>query len=120
MSNVIYVVPWAICDTESIYVNKVSSDTVSPPEKGAQAWDWCIRDVIPSPDRRSKDIYAVIDVYNGYKEKLNEKGMSVFSLSNSVDKLLEYGFVKAPDTEADYIKSKVLKLGKQTGRVKSR
>ena len=26
MSSVIYVVPWAICDTESIYVKKVKGD----------------------------------------------------------------------------------------------
>lgn len=118
MSNVIYVVPWAICDTDSIYINKVNSDTVAPPEKGAQVWDWCIRDVSSSPDKRSKDVYAIIDVYNGYKEKLNEKGMSFFSLNNSVDKLLEYGFVKATDSENEFIRNRVLKLGKQTGRTK--
>lgn len=120
MSNVIYVVPWAICDTDSIYVKKVSSDTVDAPEKGAQVWDWCIRDVIPNPDKRSKDVYVIIDVYNGYKEKLNEKGMSVFALNNSVDRLLECGFVKATDTENAYIRTKVLKLDKKSGQKKSR
>lgn len=118
MSSVIYVVPWAICDTESVYINKVGSDTVAAPEKGAEAWDWCIRDVMPSPDKRSKDVYAVIDVYNGYKEKLNEKGMSVFSLNNSVERLEECGFVRATDTEADYIKARVLKLKKSAKKVK--
>lgn len=114
MSNIIYVVPWAICDTESIYVKKVNSDLVPTPEKGAAVEDWCIRNIVPNPDRRSKDVYAVIDVFNGYSEKMREKGMSVFSLNNSAEKLTEYGYTKATDTEADFIKKKVLKLGKAT------
>lgn len=110
--NIIYVVPWAICETESIYVKKVNGDNIPTPEKGSAVDDWCIRNVIPNPDRRSKDIYAIVDVYNGYKENLNEKGMSVFSLSNSVEKLEELGYVKATETEADHIRKKVLKLDK--------
>lgn len=110
MSNVIYVVPWAICDTEHVYTKKVMSETVPAPEKGAPIYDWCIRDVIQSPDRRSKDVFAVVDVYNGYKERINEKGMSVFSLNNSADKLLEYGFTQADEKEAEFIRTKVLKL----------
>ena len=116
--NVIYVVPWAICETDSIYVKKVNSDTVPAPEKGATVDDWCIRNVIPNPDRRSKDVYAVIDVYNGYKENISDKGMSVFSLSNSVEKLEEYGYVKASDTEAEHIRKKVLKLDKAAKKAK--
>ena len=111
MSSIIYVVPWAICDTDSVYINKVDSTTVAAPEKGAEVWDWCIRDVVPNPDKRSKDIFAVIDVYNGYKEKLNEKGMSVFSLNNSAEKLADYGFTKATDTQAAFIRERVMKLG---------
>ena len=110
MSNVIFVVPWAICDTDSVYIKKVDANAVPAPEKGAEVFDWCIRDVIPNPDKRSKDIFAVIDVFNGYKEKMNEKGMSVFSLNNSATKLTEYGFEKAEDKDALVIKSKVLKL----------
>jgi len=112
MSSIIYVVPWAICDTDSVYVKKVNSDTVETPVKGAEFESWCIRDVIPNPDKRSKDIFAVIDVFNGYKEKMNEKGMSVFSLNNSAEKLAECGFVKAEDTETEFIRTRVLKLGK--------
>ena len=112
MSNIIYVVPWAICDTESIYVKKVASDTVSAPEVGAEVDDWCIRNIVPNPDKRSKDVYAIIDVYNGYKEKLNEKGMSVFSLNNSRDKLLECGYTNATESETEFIRQKVLKLDK--------
>ncbi len=110
MSSVIYVVPWAICDTEAIFIKKVDASTVPAPEKGAEVFDWCIRDVIPNPDKRSKDIFAVIDVYNGYKEHMNEKGMSVFSLNNSPSKLQEYGFERAEDKDAVSIKTKVLKL----------
>ena len=73
MSSVIYVVPWAICDTESIYVKKVKGDDVQVPEKGSEFNSWCIRNVIASPDRRTKDTYAIVDVFNGYKEKMNEK-----------------------------------------------
>lgn len=118
MSSIIYVVPWAICETESMYIKKVSSDTVEAPVKGATVWDWCIRNVIPSPDKRTKDIYVVIDVFNGYKEHINEKGMSVFSLNNSAEKLVELGFDKATESEAEYIRTKVLKLNKDAKRKK--
>lgn len=111
MSNIIYVVPWAICDTESIYVKKEKSETI--PEKDGEFHSWCIRNVIPSPDRRTKDIYAVVDVFNGYKSKMNEKGMSVFSLTNSPELLTELGFEKADEAETAFIKNRVLKLNKE-------
>lgn len=114
MSSIIYVVPWAICDTESIYVKKVASDTVPQPEKGLEIDDWCIRNVIPNPDKRSKDIYAIVDVYNGYDSSKSEKGLSVFSLSNSADKLAEYGYVKADESEAEFIRNRVLGKGKKS------
>lgn len=113
MSSIIYVVPWAICDTDSVYVKKVPSDEVAELETGTPVWDWCIKKVVPNPDRRSKDKYAIIDVYNGYDTQKNEKGVSFFSLSNSADKLMECGFEKASDTEAAYIKQKVLKTAKK-------
>ena len=62
------------------------------------------------PDGRSKDVYAIVDVFNGYKEKMNEKGMSVFSLSNSGSHLEELGFTKAEEQENRFIRTKVLKL----------
>ncbi|MBO6114876.1 MAG: hypothetical protein J6P57_07455 [Lachnospiraceae bacterium] len=113
MSSIVYVVPWAICETDNIYTKKITFENMEKPSKGDAIDDWCIRDVMASPDKRSKDIYAVVDVYNGYKEKLNEKGMSVFSLNNSAEKLTEYGYKKAEDKEADFIRNKVLKLGKK-------
>lgn len=111
MSSIIYVVPWAICDTENMYLKKVNKDTMPAPEKGMTIDDdWCIRNVIANPDKRSKDVFAIVDVYNGYKEKLGEKGMSVFSLNNSVRTLSERGYVRASDTEREFIRSRVLKL----------
>lgn len=112
MSSVIYVVPWAICDTESIYVKKVRGEETAVPEKGGEFHAWSIRDVIPSPDRRTKDIYAIVDVFNGYKDKMNEKGMSVFALTNSPNVLTELGFEKASESEAAFIRERVLKLNK--------
>lgn len=110
MSNIIYVVPWAICHTDEIYIKKVNSDVL--PEKGEAVDEWCIRNVMASPDKRTKDVYAIVDVFNGYKEKLNEKGMSVFSLSNSTEKLEELGYRQANETELAFIRQKVLKLDK--------
>ena len=82
------------------------------PEKGSEFNSWCIRNVMASPDRRTKDTYAIVDVFNGYKDKMNEKGMSVFSLTNSPKVLEDMGFTKADETEAAFIKNKVLKLNK--------
>ncbi len=110
--NVIYVVPWAICKTDKIFIKKVNGDTVPAPEKGATIDEWCIRNVIPNPDKRSKDIFAIVDVYNGYKDKMNDKGMSVITLNNSEDKLKELGYAEASEQEAEHIRRKVLKLNK--------
>ena len=70
MSSIIYVVPWAICDTDSIYVKKVPSDEVEELEVGTPVWDWCIKKIVPNPDRRSKDKYAIIDVIPSSKSTL--------------------------------------------------
>ena len=118
MSNIIYVVPWAICETDNMYIKKVNSAEVPVPEAGAIFEDWCIKKVIPNPDKRSKDVYAIIDVYNGYDAQRNEKGLSVYSLNNSVTKLLDYGYEKAKEEEKAYIRQKVLKIDKATGKRK--
>ena len=99
--------------SQNVYLTDTQSvEQVLVPEKGSEFNSWCIRNVIASPDRRTKDTYAIVDVFNGYKEKMNEKGMSVFSLTNSQDVLENLGFQKADDTEASFIKNKVLKLNK--------
>lgn len=118
MSNIIYVVPWAICETDSMYIKKVDSAAVPAPEAGAIVEDWCIKKVIPNPDKRSKDVYAIIDVYNGYDAQRNEKGLSVYSLNNSAEKLLNYGYEKANEDEKAFIRQRVLKIDKSVGRKK--
>ena len=68
MSSVIYVVPWAICDTESIYVKKVKGDDVQVPEKGSEFNSWCIRNVIASPDRMlGQPASLMIEGYKSYE-----------------------------------------------------
>ena len=99
-------------DFDANSINAVKSSLMGPLAGIGDSIFWCIRNVIASPDRRTKDTYAIVDVFNGYKEKMNEKGMSVFSLTNSQDVLENLGFQKADDTEASFIKNKVLKLNK--------
>lgn len=117
MSNIIYVVPWAICETDSMYIKKVNSADVPVPEAGAIFDDWCIKKVVPNPDKRSKDVFAIIDVYNGYDAK-RDKGMSVYSLNNSKEKLLDYGYEKASEEDRTFIRQRVLKIEKPAGRRK--
>ncbi len=114
MSSLIYVVPWAICDTENVYIKKVSNEGASVLGKGTPVDDWCIRDVINSPDRRSKDVYAIIDVYNGYdfKNADRKKPVEVVKLTNSMKNLKELGYVMADETERHFIREKVLKIEK--------
>lgn len=117
MSSIIYVVPWAICDTDNMYLKKVNSDETPAPVKGmAIDEDWSIRNVIANPDRRSKDIFAIVDVYNSGEGNSNDKGMTIFSLNNSVDKLVEKGYVKATDAEREFISNRVLRLGKKSSK----
>lgn len=115
MSSIIYVVPWAICDTDNMYLKKVNSEAVPAPVKGmAIDDDWSIRNVIANPDKRSKDIFAIVDVYNSGDNGSGDKGMTIFSLNNSVEKLEEKGYVKATDAEREFINNRVLKLGRKT------
>lgn len=118
MSNVIYVVPWAICQTDSMYIKKIQSNDMPAPKTGDAIDDWCIKKVIPNPDKRSKDVFAIVDVYNGYDTKINEKGTPVFELNNSVEKLIEYDYKKADESEQAFIRQKVLKIDKAPKKVK--
>ncbi len=114
MSSIIYVVPWAICDTDNMYIKKVNSDEAPPLEKGMEVdEEWCLSKIVPNPDRRSKDVYAIVDVYNTQTDKSQDKGMSVIALNNSANKLISKGYVKATEAEREYILSKVLKLDKK-------
>ena len=116
MSSIIYVVPWAICDTESMYIKKIDNDGSVVLEKGTPVDDWCIRDVINNPDRRSKDIYAVVDVYNGYNFNEPGKAVSLLNITNSVNRLKEYGYRKADEKELAFLRQKILKLDKPEKR----
>ena len=112
MSNIVYVVPWAICDTDSMYIRKAENDGSIVLDKGTPVDDWCIRDIVNNPDRRSKDIFAIIDVYNGYDFKAEKKQISMVELTNSVEKLSEYGYKKADEQELAFLRQRVLKLDK--------
>lgn len=119
MSNIIYVIPWAICDTDSIYIKKVNNDGQAPAEAGLEYEEWIIKEVIPNPDRRSKDVYAIIDVFKGYNvEKKDDKVVPVISLTNSTKKVKELGFVKATEAEKEFISSKVLGVKKKASGTK--
>ena len=116
MSRLIYIIPWAICDTENLYVKKMDlGQTVAPveiPKEGDSVDDWTVKSVIPSPDRRSKDVYVELDVYRGYDFKSRSKDVSVLTISNSVSHLRELGYTAAEEDERSYLRRKVLKLDK--------
>lgn len=114
MGKIIYIIPWAICDTDSLYIKKIENDKTSQPEAGDEYEEWIIKDVIPSPDRRSRDIYALVDVFKGYNlAERDNKTVPIISLTNSKKKVKELGFVKATDEEKEYILTRVLKVTKK-------
>lgn len=114
MSSIIYVVPWAICDTENVYIKKVSLEGADVLDKGTPVDDWCIRDVISSPDRRTKDVYAIVDVYNGYDfDNLDKKKpVEIVKLTNSITNLKSLGYEVADETQRQFIREKVLMIEK--------
>ncbi len=120
MSSIIYVVPWAICDTENVYIKKVSLEGADVLDKGTPVDDWCIRDVISSPDRRTKDVYAIVDVYNGYDfdNADKKKPVEIVKLTNSITNLKSLGYELADETERQFIREKVLMIDK-AGKKKS-
>lgn len=120
MSNIVYVVPWAICDTDHMYIRKAENDGSIVLDKGTPVDDWCIRDVISNPDRRSKDIFAIIDVYNGYDFKAEHNKVSLVGLTNSVERLQQFGYTRADEQELAFLRQKVLKLDKPEKKVKAR
>lgn len=115
MSKLIYIIPWAICDTENVYVKKVEQGQTEVPQVGDTVDDWTVKNVIPSPDRRSKDIYVELDVYRGYDFKKKDKKVSVLRINNSIEHLQELEYVPAEDADRSYIRQKVLKLDKTAG-----
>lgn len=110
MSKLIYMIPWAICDTENVYIREVTQNESVVPEVGEQIDDWIVKNVIPSPDRRSKDIYVELDVYCGYDFKSRSKDVSVLQISNSMEHLSELGYIPAAEPNRTFLRKKVLKL----------
>lgn len=118
MSKLIYIIPWAICDTETIYIKKVEMSQTEVPQFGDVCDDWTVKKVIPSPDGRSKDIFIELDVYCGYDFKNRSKDVSVLKINNSIKHLQELDYVPANESELAFIRQKVLKLDKVSKRKK--
>lgn len=110
MSKLIYIIPWAICDTENIYTRRIEQGESSVPEVGDSIDDWTVKKVIPNPDRRSKDIYVELDVYCGYDFKTRSKDVSVLQINNSTEHLKELGYIQAEEPERSYLRKRVLKM----------
>lgn len=109
MGKLIYIVPWAICDTDNIYVKKVNQVTDEVPGEQTIVDDWSVKSVLKSPDKRTKDIYVVLDVYRGYDFKLKSRDVSILDVTNSVKRLQELGYVPAEEAEKAFIRQKILK-----------
>lgn len=112
MSKLVYIVPWAICDTENVYIKKVEQGQTEVPQVGDVVDDWTVKNVIPSPDRRSKDIYVELDVYRGYDFKNRSRDVSVLQINNSISHLQELEYAPAADSDRSFLRQKVLKLDK--------
>ncbi|MBQ8982009.1 MAG: hypothetical protein IJ079_00320 [Lachnospiraceae bacterium] len=110
MSKLIYIIPWAICDTENIYTREVSQTDSVVPEIGDQIDDWTVKHVIPNPDRRSKDIFVELDVYCGYDFKNRSKDVSVIQINNSAEHLMELGYTQTEEPEKSFLRKRVLKI----------
>lgn len=112
MSRLIYIVPWAICDTENLYVKRIEQKEAVLPKVQEEFDDWTIQSVIPSPDRRSKDVYIVLDVYRGYNFENRNRDVAILDITNSVVRLQELGYESASDEDREFIRQKVLKWDK--------
>ena len=81
MGKLIYIVPWAICDTDNIYVKKVNQISDEVPGEQTIVDDWSVKNVIKSPDKRTKDIYVVLDVYHGYDFATKNREVSILDVT---------------------------------------
>lgn len=112
MSRLIYVMPWAICDTDNLYLKKIEQKHDMLPKVQEAVEDWTVQKVVPSPDRRSKDVYIILDVYRGYDFKSRNRQVSVMDVTNSVSRLRELGYEPASEADRGFIRQKVLKWDK--------
>lgn len=119
MSRLIYIIPWAICDTDNLYVKRTERKTEELPKEQDIVEDWTVKTVIPSPDRRSKDVYIVLDVYRGYDFKKHHSEVSILDVTNSVSHLQELGYAPADEVERGFIRQKILKWDKPVKHTQS-
>lgn len=119
MSRFVYIIPWAICDTEHLYVKKLEQKDMELPKEQDAFEDWTVQKVMPSPDRRSKDIYIVLDVYRGYDFKNRNREVSILDITNSVSHLQELGYEPADESEKTFIRQKVLKWDKPVKKIQT-
>lgn len=112
MSRWNYIVPWAICDTDNIYVKRMEQKDMELPKVQEIFDDWTIQSVIPSPDRRSRDVYILLDVYRGYDFKNRNREVSILDVTNSISHLQELGYEPAGEEDRTFIRQKVLKWDK--------
>lgn len=108
MSRLVYVIPWAICDTENLYIKKVEQKEMELPKECDEYEDWTIQKIIPSPDRRSRDIYVLLDVYRGYDMKNRSRQVAVLDVTNSIGHLRELGYMPAKEEERSFLRQRVL------------
>lgn len=112
MSRLIYVIPWAICDTENLYLKKIEQKNEALPKEQDAIEDWTVQKIVPSPDRRSKDVYIILDVYRGYDFKNRNREVSIVDVTNSISHLRELGYAPADESDRGFIRQKVLKWDK--------
>lgn len=107
MSRLIYIMPWAVCDTEHVYIKK-EENVAELPKATQYADEWYIRGVVPSPDRRTKDIYVILDPYNGFAFHEKGQGGMILSPQNTINRLQTLGYSRANEGEQEFILKKVL------------
>lgn len=112
MSKLVFVVPWAICDTENIYIKKLEQETQTQWKPMDVFEDWTIEKIIDNPDRRSKDKYVILDVYKGCSVKEKKKEVQIITLTNSKTRLKELDYRRADDMEKAFIRQRILKWDK--------
>ncbi len=111
MNSIVYVVPWAICDTDNVYIRKTENDGTAELVPGTAVDDWTVREVIPSPDKSSGDLYVILDVYGGYRfTEETKKNVRVVRFTNSSSRLTGLGYEPAEEQERTFIRRKVLKI----------
>lgn len=110
MSNIIYVIPWAICDTDSVYIKQVIRDEKHSVSAGDPFEEWRILEVVPDPDG-SNSVYAIVDVLDGYGTKNKQKGKPVICLTNSMARMMMLGFTRATGAVKNRIQDILCRLG---------